>query len=352
MSNRVKIICLATVLLIAVLGIIGRDIGGDPLEEQTADGDKTLITVGFSQVGAESDWRTANSISIKETFSEENGYDLIFDDAKQKQENQIMAVRSFIQQEVDYIILAPIVESGWDTVLGEARDAGIPVIIIDRMVDVEDDSLYAAWIGSDFKLEGQKACEWIKAYMDLNGKRDINIIHIQGTPGASAQIGRSHALEEAAVRYGWNILAQENGEFTQAKAQEVMEVMLAQYDDIDVVYCENDNEALGVVSAIEDAGMTVGMDGDIMVVSFDAVHEGLIKVLQRKISIDVECNPQHGMKVENIIRQLESGVIPDKQVFVQEEVFAKDSRIPFVEIDGVRYEIKQVTEGLIVERQY
>ena len=123
-----------------------------------------VITIGFSQVGAESDWRTANSESMKSTFSEKNGYKLIFDDAQQKQENQITAIRNFIQQEVDYIVLAPVTESGWDPVLKEAKDADIPVIIVDRMVDVSDDSLYTAWVGSDFKLEGEKACAWLKAY--------------------------------------------------------------------------------------------------------------------------------------------------------------------------------------------
>ncbi len=119
--------------------------------------DDDTITVGFSQVGAESDWRTANTESMKSTFSEENGYELIFDDAQQKQENQITAIRNFIQQDVDYIVLAPVTETGWDTVLEEAKEAGIPVIIVDRMADVSDDSLYTAWVGSNFELEGQKA---------------------------------------------------------------------------------------------------------------------------------------------------------------------------------------------------
>lgn len=128
---------------LSAVNVMAADDGGD------------TITVGFSQVGAESDWRTANTESMKSTFSEENGYELIFDDAQQKQENQLTAIRNFIQQEVDYIVLAPVTETGWDTVLQEAKDAGIPVIIVDRMVDVSDDSLYTAWVGSNFKLEGQ-----------------------------------------------------------------------------------------------------------------------------------------------------------------------------------------------------
>ena len=220
------------------------------------------ITVGFSQVGAESDWRTANTESMKSTFSEENGYELIFDDAQQKQENQLTAIRNFIQQEVDYIVLAPVTETGWDTVLQEAKDAGIPVIIVDRMVDVSDDSLYTAWVGSNFKLEGQKAMAWLDAYLEAKGRGDeeINLVDIQGTIGASAQIGRTQGFDDAVEAHdNWTTLAQQSGEFTQAKGQEVMESILKQSgDDIDVVYCENDNEAFGAIDAIEAAGYEVG----------------------------------------------------------------------------------------------
>ena len=162
------------------------------------------ITVGFSQVGAESDWRTANTESMKSTFSEENGYELIFDDAQQKQENQLTAIRNFIQQEVDYILLAPVTETGWDTVLQEAKDADIPVIIVDRMVDVSDDSLYTTWIGTDSLLEGRKAAEWLNAYTTAKGidAKDVNIVDIQGTIGSTAQIGRSKGLEEGVLPNG------------------------------------------------------------------------------------------------------------------------------------------------------
>ena len=162
-------------------------------ETEAAGNTGDVITVGFSQAGAESDWRTANSESMKSTFSTENGYNLIFDDAQQKQENQITAIRNFIQQEVDYIVLAPVTETGWDTVLQEAKDAGIPVIIVDRMVDVSDDSLYTTWIGTDSLLEGRKAAEWLNAYTTAKGidAKDVNIVDIQGTIGSTAQIGRS-----------------------------------------------------------------------------------------------------------------------------------------------------------------
>ena len=276
------------------------------------------ITVGFSQVGAESDWRTANTESMKSTFSEENGYELIFDDAQQKQENQLTAIRNFIQQEVDYILLAPVTETGWDTVLQEAKDADIPVIIVDRMVDVSDDSLYTTWIGTDSLLEGRKAAEWL------------------------------------------NLLAQQSGEFTQAKGQEVMESMLKQYDNINVVYCENDNEAFGAIDAIEAAGKTVGSDianGEIMVISFDTTNAGLTDTLAGKITCDVECNPLHGPRAEELIKALEAGEEVEKLNYVDEEIFATDDTVDKVKAvnsldEEGEYAVTPITQEIIDGRAY
>ena len=287
----------------------------------SGDGKKDLITIGFSQVGAESDWRTANTESMKSTFTAENGYRLIFDDAQQKQENQLKAIRNFIQQEVDYIVLAPVTESGWDAVLKEAKDADIPVIIVDRMVDVSDDSLYTAWVGSNFKLEGQKACAWLKAYQDAKKIDKINIVDIQGTIGASAQIGRTEALNEAVKANGWNLLAQQTGEFTQAKGQEVMESFLKSYDDIDVVICENDNEAFGAIDAIKAAGKTCGPEGDIIVVSFDSVKAAFESMIAGDLNATFECNPLHGPRVAEIIQKLEKGEEVEKIQYVDEAYF-------------------------------
>ena len=289
--------------------------------EGGSEGGSDVITVGFAQVGAESDWRTANSESMKETFSEANGYELIFDDAQQKQENQITAIRNFIQQEVDYIVLAPVTETGWDTVLQEAKDADIPVITVDRMVDVSDDSLFVSYVGGNFQLEGAKACEWLKAYADAKGIKELNIAHIQGTIGASAQIGRTEGLENAAKEYGWNIVAQQTGEFTQAKGQEVMESMLKQHDNINVVYCENDNEAFGAIDAIKAAGKTCGPDGDIIVVSFDSVKAAFESMIAGDLNATFECNPLHGPRVAEIIQKLEAGETVDKIQYVDEAYF-------------------------------
>ena len=320
------------------------------------------ITVGFSQVGAESDWRTANTESMKSTFSEENGYELIFDDAQQKQENQLTAIRNFIQQEVDYILLAPVTETGWDTVLQEAKDADIPVIIVDRMVDVSDDSLYTTWIRTDSLLEGRKAAEWLNAYTTAKGidAKDVNIVDIQGTIGSTAQSGRSKGLEEGVDNYGWNLLAQQSGEFTQAKGQEVMESMLKQYDNINVVYCENDNEAFGAIDAIEAAGKTVGSDianGEIMVMSFDTTNAGLTDTLAGKIACDVECNPLHGPRAEELIKALEAGEEVEKLNYVDEEIFATDDTVDKVKAvnsldEEGEYDVTPITQEIIDGRAY
>ena len=329
--------------------------GGDASTNDTAkeEGSSDVITVGFSQVGAESDWRTANSESMKSTFTKDNGYELIFDDAQQKQENQISAIRNFIQQDVDYIVLAPVTETGWDAVLGEAKQAGIPVIIVDRMVDVKDDSLYTAWVGSNFELEGKKAAAYLDAYMKAKNMKDMKLVNIQGTIGASAQIGRTKGLDDAVAANGWNLLDKTTGEFTQAKGQEVMESFLKKYKkDMDVVYCENDNEAFGAIDAIENAGYKVGADGDMLVFSFDSTKAGLQDVKEGKITLDTECNPLHGPRVEKIIEQLEKGETPDKQAYVDEEMFAHDDTVASVKVDGQDYPVTVVTDEVLKARKY
>lgn len=294
-------------------------------EEKTDSGDP--IVVGFSQVGAESDWRTANTESMKSTFTQENGYQLIFDDAQQKQENQLKAVRNFIQQDVDYIVIAPVTETGWDTVLQEAKDAGIPAIIVDRMIDVSDDSLYTAWVGSNFLQEGYEAVAWLDEYFKKDNRQDddINIVTLQGTIGSSAQIGRTDGVEEKMKDHpNWKMLERQSGEFTQAKGQEVMESFLKTYDDIDVVIAENDNMAFGAIDAIKAAGKTCGPDGDIVIISFDAVAAAFDSMIAGDMNVSVECNPLHGPRVSEIIQKLEKGESVDKIAYVQEGVYPAD----------------------------
>ncbi|MBO5373214.1 MAG: ABC transporter substrate-binding protein [Lachnospiraceae bacterium] len=337
-------------IVIALLCILVLSFGNsfksesEPVHTEIATTNEYIV-VGFSQLGAESDWRSANTESMKSTFTVENGYKLILEDGQQKQANQITAIRTFIQQEVDYIVLAPVTETGWDTVLQEAKDAGIPVIIVDRMVDVSDEDLFTCWVGSDFELEGKKAAEWLNRYAKAKGiaSEELHIVNIQGTIGSSAQIGRTKGLAETARTYGWDLMAEVAGDFTQAKGKEVMESLLRRYDNINVVYCENDNAACGAIEAIEAAGKRVGSDidkGEIMVISFDGVKkEAMNYVLEDKISFIAECNPLHGPRVKAIIELLKDGQIPEKFSYVDEQIFSANKTVKEIIVDGMAYTV-------------
>lgn len=309
--KRAWAIALSLALLLGLAGCATNTGGAD--EERFED----YIVVGFSQVGAESDWRAANTESMLGAFSEANGYRLIFDDAQQKQERQITAIRNFIHQEVDYIVLAPTTETGWDTVLQEAKAVGIPVIIVDRMIEVSDESLFTCWVGSDFRKEGETAVAWMERAFS---GQPIRIAHLMGNIGSSAQIGRTEGLD-AGLRAnpGWTLVARESGEFTQAKGQELMEELLERHADFDVVYAENDNMAYGVIDALKAAGIAPGTD--VRVISFDANRKALNMTLLGEINYNVECNPLHGPRVRTIIEQLEAGTTPQKFTYVEETAF-------------------------------
>lgn len=341
-----KKIILFLLILIMCLQMAGcgnkSSLGEEPKEDSSAS---EKIVVGFSQLGAESDWRSSNSESMKNAFASMYGYNLIFEDGQQKQANQITAIRNFIQQGVDYIVLAPVTETGWDTVLQEAKDAGIPVIIVDRMVDVADEGLFISWVGSDFELEGRKAAEWLKEYTVAENiaAEDINIVNLQGSLGSSAQLGRTKGLEDAVKENGWNLLEEAVADFTQAKGEEVMAALLKKYHNINVVYCENDNEALGAITAIEAAGKTVGSDiknGEIMILSFDGVNEDARNyVAEGKISCITECNPLHGPRVRAIIKALEQGDTPEKFEYVDETLFSGFNKIESITVDNKEYAV-------------
>ncbi len=290
--------------------------------------DENLIVVGVSQVGSESVWRTANTKSVQETLTQENGYFLIFDNARQKQENQIKAIRSFISQQVDYIVFSPITEDGWDTVLQEAKDAGIPVILMDRKVNVKDDTLYTTRVGSDFEAEGRNAGQWLSHYLEEKGRQreNINIVVLQGTKGSTSGIGRTKGFEREAMEHdNWNILEQADAEYTTAKGYEVMERMLKEYDDIDVVVSQNDDMTFGALDAIHEAGKTTGVEGDIIMISFDAVAAALQMVMDGIINVDVECNPELGEYIANVIQILERGEQVEKSYYIDEKVFTKEN---------------------------
>lgn len=281
-----------------------------------ADGE--TISVGFAQVGHESDWRAANTKNYQDTFSAENGYELSFVDCDNDHAVQIETVRGFIEQELDYICIAPIQSAGWDTVLQEAKDAGIPVLIVDRAVDA-DPSLYTTALGCDMVAEGEAAGNWLAEY--LNGE-DANILVIEGSVGASATLGRTEGFNNiVANNSNWTVLDSQSGDFTQAGGQEVMESFIKSYSDFNVVVCQNDNEAYGAMDAMDAAGITYGVDGDVTIISFDATHDGLQYTLDGKITCNVECNPLQAGFAEEVIKKLEAGEAVDAWTLVKDEAF-------------------------------
>ena len=315
------------IFVLVALVLLGSPLGSSKVQETPAE-DDNLIVVGVSQVGSESVWRSAHTQSIQDAFTRANGYMLIFDNARQKQANQIKAIRSFISQQVDYIVLSPIEETGWDTVLQEAKDAGIPVILMDRTVSVEDPSLYTTWVGSDFAREGQDAGYWLEDYLKKQGREEdeINIVVLRGTKGASATLGRTKGFNEVArVQHNWHILELADGEFTTAKGKEEMARLLKKYENIDVVVSQNDDMTFGALEAIKEAGKTAGVDGDITVISFDAVDAGVELVKNGEINIDVQCNPDQGKYVEQVIQDMEADREIEKAYYVPERVYTQEN---------------------------
>jgi ABC-type sugar transport system substrate-binding protein len=260
--------------------------------------------VGFSQIGAESAWRTANTQSIKDE-AQKRGINLQFSDAQQKQENQIKAIRSYIQQKVKVIAFSPVVESGWDTVLKEAKTANIPVVLTDRAIDSPDKTLYRTFLGSDFVKEGQKAGQWLtKEYGSATG--DVNIVELQGTTGSAPANDRKKGFADViAADPKYKIVASQTGDFTRAKGKEVMEAFLKSQPKIDVLYAHNDDMALGAIEAIEGAGKVPGKD--IKIVSVDGVRDALQALADGKINHVVECNPLLGPQLMDLAKKVAAG---------------------------------------------
>jgi ABC-type sugar transport system substrate-binding protein len=282
------------------------------------------LTLGFSQVGAESEWRTANSASIKAS-AKEAGITLKFADAQQKQENQVKAIRSYIAQKVDVIAFSPVVESGWDTVLKEAKAAGIPVILTDRAVKVTDPSLYVTFIGSDFVEEGRKAARWLlERAAKLQGSAPnavLNIVELQGTVGSAPAIDRKKGFEEVIkTSPKLQIIRSQSGEFTRAKGKEVMESFLKQRDKkIDVLYAHNDDMAIGAIQAIEEAGLKPGVD--IIIISIDGVRGAFEAMKAGKLNVTVECNPLLGPQLMQLAKDVVAKKPVEKRITVNEGVF-------------------------------
>lgn len=278
------------------------------------------LVLGFSQVGAESEWRTANTASIK-AAAKEAGITLKFADAQQKQENQVKAIRSYIAQKVDVIAFSPVVESGWDTVLKEAKAAGIPVILTDRAVKVSDPSLYASFIGSDFVEEGRKAGRWLLERAARTPAAALNIVELQGTVGSAPALDRKNGFEEVIkANPRLQIIRSQSGEFTRAKGKEVMEAFLKARDrKIDVLYAHNDDMAIGAIQAIEEAGLKPGVD--IAIISIDGVRGAFEAMKAGKLNVTVECNPLLGPQLMQLARDVVAGKPVEKRITVNEGVY-------------------------------
>jgi simple sugar transport system substrate-binding protein len=276
------------------------------------------ITVGFAQVGAESGWRTANTTSVREA-AKSAGIELKFSDAQQKQENQIKAIRSYIQQKVDVIAFSPVVETGWDTVLLEVKRANIPVILTDRAIDSDDTSLYKTFLGSDFVEEGRKAGDWMVA----NATGPTNIVELQGTTGAAPAIDRKKGFEEKiASKPDIKIVASQTGDFTRSGGKQVMEAFLKSQPKIDVVYAHNDDMGLGAIEAIKAAGKVPGKD--IKIITVDAVKDGMTALAGGEINFIVECNPLLGKQLMDLAKKVVKGEEVPVRVVTEEGTFTQE----------------------------
>jgi galactofuranose transport system substrate-binding protein len=311
-------------LVLALAALLTACSGGG--EQPAPDAPKPIV-LGFSQIGAESEWRTANTTSVQ-TAAAEAGITLRFSDAQQKQENQIKALRSFIAQRVDIIAFSPVVETGWETVLREAKNAKIPVILTDRAVEVSDDSLYVSLMGSDFVEEGRKAGRWMLEYYatgpgkDVKG--DINVVELQGTVGSAPANDRKKGFAEIITpepRY--KVIRSQTGDFTRAKGKEVMEAFLkAEGRRINVLFAHNDDMAIGAIQAIEEAGLKPG--SDIIIISIDGVKGAFEAMIAGKLNVTVECSPLLGPQLMAAVKDVVAGKDIPKRIVTEESVFPRE----------------------------
>ncbi|MEV0631988.1 ABC transporter substrate-binding protein [Nonomuraea wenchangensis] len=318
MFKRISALVLAGLTALSVTACGG---GDGTTSAGTGGGGDDTITMGFAQVGAESGWRTANTKSVQES-AKSAGITLKFSDAQQKQENQIKAIRSYIQQKVDVIAFSPVVESGWDPVLNEAKNAKIPVILTDRAVDSKDTSLYKTFLGSDFVEEGKKAGQWlVDEYKD--GKDTVNIVELQGTTGSAPANDRKSGFQEViGADPKFKIIASQTGDFTRAKGKEVMEAFLKSNPDIDVLYAHNDDMGLGAIEAIEGAGKVPGKD--IKIITVDAVKDGMQALADGKINFIVECSPLLGPQLMDLAKKVVKGEEVPARVVTEETTFTQE----------------------------
>jgi simple sugar transport system substrate-binding protein len=317
-----RVLAVLLVLLVASAVFAGGSQGG--AIAGVTRGMKKVMVMGYSQIGAESEWRNANTLSILSAATDWN-VDLRFSDAMQKQENQLQALRNYIRQKVDIIGMTPVVASGWAAVLSEVKAAKIPVILVDRQIEegLESD-LFTAFIGSDMELEGRKSGEWLVAYMDKIGrgnKNPINVVELQGTTGSGPAIGRQKGFKEILDKKpNYKIIRTQTGNFTRAEGKQVMEAFLKSDGAIiDVVFAHNDDMAIGAIQAIEEYGRKPGTD--IILVSIDAVKGAFEAMMAGTLNASIECNPLLGPQVMDTAVKILTGVKVPKWVISEEGMY-------------------------------
>lgn len=324
--NVSKIVQIATLLLLlaAVVSCAEAPRAAPPAPTQappTAQVKKTYqdLVVGYAQIGAESEWRTGNTASIKQE-AERLGVELKFSDGQQKQENQIRALRAFVAMKVDVIAISPIVETGWEEVFREIKAAGIPLIIVDRRAAVPED-LYVTYLGSDFVEEGRNAARVMANLTHGEAK----IVELVGTPGSAPANDRFKGFREILQKYpGMKIIDSKSGDFTRAKGKEVMQEFLQRHGTrITAVYAHNDDMAIGAIKAIEEYGLRPGVD--IKIVSIDSIRDAFQAMVDGKLNATVECNPLLGPQLYELALQVVNGEPVPKWVPSKESVFFPDT---------------------------
>jgi simple sugar transport system substrate-binding protein len=281
------------------------------------------VILGFSQIGAESAWRNCNSESVREA-AQAAGIQLLFENAEQKQENQIKAIRSFIAYQVDVIAFVPIVADGWDNVLLEARNAGIPVLVTDRKINISDNTLFAAFIGTDSVEEGRSAGKFlVRKFQTQKGKTPVRILELYGTEGASVAIGRAKGFREViAENPNLTIVHSESGDFLRSRGYEIMKALLDRGESVDVLFSHNDSMTLGAMEAMRGFGLRPGKD--VVIVTIDAEQAAIDALKAGEVNCVVECNPKTGPAIIDMARKLAAGEPIPWFVHVSESVFSED----------------------------
>lgn len=289
-------------------------------EERDVEAQPSLL-MGFSQLGWESAWRLANTESII-SAAEKAGVSLMYENAEQKQERQITALREFIAYQVDVIAFSPIVETGWDNVLQEAKDEGIPVLTTDRMIQTEDESLYAGFVGSDFYQEGVSAGEFLIEKMQREGLEQLNIVELSGTVGSTPMLQRAEGFRTAIEGYdGLNIIDTMSGDFLRPKGRECMKALLEKHEKIDVLFSHNDAMTLGAISAMEEVGVVPGED--VIIITVDGEQAAIDLLREGRINCVVECKPDIGDTVMELAAKLAAGEEIERYTYSVDQVFTE-----------------------------